>query len=78
MNYNNLTLTHRREERERLTGERRDDGAGSIELGGGVRDGRGGCEEIRGSGQSFYRWPGRGRRRWRAPARRACDSDDGA
>jgi hypothetical protein len=29
--------------------------------------------EIRGSGRSFYRWPGRGgRKRWRAPARLAA------
>jgi hypothetical protein len=28
--------------------------------------------EIRVSGRSFYRWPGRGRKRWRAPARLAA------
>jgi hypothetical protein len=38
-----------------------------------VRDGRGWCEEMRGSGRPFYRRPEEGRGGgWRAPARRTA------
>jgi hypothetical protein len=44
----------------------------SIGSRGGRWSGRGRCEEIRGSGWSFYRWSRRGRKRWQAPARIAA------
>jgi hypothetical protein len=45
---------------------------------GGGGSGRGWCEEMRGSGRSFYRRPGRGEEEVACTGEARCDSDDGA